>query len=228
MADEETPQAEQPAEKKAVEKAAPAAKPAVAATAVGPAVVVVPQQPTGFTAPEVSRRRVMQVGFWSGLLALLGALGATTLNILYPRGVTGFGAAIVVGTVDQIKPGSFLRNLDAKAWIMRMGPEQAAREGAPDGSIIALYHRCPHLGCTVPYREEFSFEDPRAGEKYKGWFRCPCHGSTYSFTGVRVFGPAPRSLDTFALTIENGNIIVDTGSITQGTTENPSRAVLPS
>ena len=227
MADEETPQAEQPAEK-AVEKAAPAGKQAaVAATAVGPAVVVVPMQPTGFTAPQVSRRRVLQVGFWSGLLALLGAIGATTLNILYPRGVTGFGATIVVGTVDQLKPGSFLRNLDAKAWIMRMGPEQAAHEGAPEGSIIALYHRCPHLGCTVPYRPEFSFEDPRGGGSYPRWFRCPCHGSTYSFAGVRVFGPAPRSMDTFAFTIENGNIIVDTGTITQGTTENPSRAVLP-
>jgi len=96
-----------------------------------------------------------------------------------------------------------------------------------EGAIVALYHKCPHLGCTVPWRPEFAYEDPRTGEAYKGWFRCPCHGSTYSAGGVRVFGPAPRSMDTFAVTIEDGRITVDTGSITTGTPSNPSRAIQP-
>ena len=61
------------------------------------------RRPTGFTAPKVSRRRVLQIGFWAGLLALLGAIGATILNSFYPRGVTGFGAQIVVGTVDSAR-----------------------------------------------------------------------------------------------------------------------------
>ncbi|MBI5288470.1 MAG: Rieske 2Fe-2S domain-containing protein, partial [Chloroflexi bacterium] len=108
--------------------------------------------------------------------------------------------------------------------------EQAARENAPEGAIVALYHKCPHLGCTLTRRTEYSFTDSRNKETYQGWFRCPCHGSTYSVSGFRVFGPAPRSMDTFELTIDNGNITVDTGKIKQGGTgphDNSSRAILP-
>ncbi len=240
MADEETPKEEaasEPAPKPAKEAAPKAEKAVVAASDAGqvvaagagpPAIVVVQPPPTGFTAPEVTRRRVLAIGFWAGLLGVLGAIGATFLNFFYPRGLTGFGTAIAVGSLDQLAPGGFIRSLEAKAWVMRVGPQQAPREGAPDGSIIALYHVCPHLGCTVPWRPEFPFSDPRnGGEVYTGWFRCPCHGSTYSFTGVRVFGPAPRSMDVFEVTIEDGAIIVNTGAITKGTTDNPSLAIEP-
>jgi cytochrome b6-f complex iron-sulfur subunit len=229
MPDEEAPQTEAAdAGEKAVTKAAPGSRELAGAGAGAPAVVVVPKPPAGFTAPTVSRRRVLQIGFWTGLLGLLGAIFATFLNNFYPRGVTGFGGQIFVGTVDQLAPGSFIRNLEAKAWVMRLNAEQAAREGAPEGSIIALFHVCPHLGCTVPWRPEFPWVDSRSGESYQGWFRCPCHGSTYSVTGTYVFGPAPRSMDTFDFTIENGNITVNTGSISRGTPENASRAILPS
>jgi cytochrome b6-f complex iron-sulfur subunit len=72
----------------------------------------------------------------------------------------------------------------------------------------------------VPWRPEFTFNDD------KGWYRCPCHGSTYTKAGVRVFGPAPRSMDTMKITIDGaGNITVQTGSITPGGTDNPHRAV---
>lgn len=226
MADEETPQEE--TKDQAVVPASGGGRQLAAAGAGAPAVVVVPAHPAGFTAPKVSRRRVLQISFWTSLLVLLGAISATIVNSLYPRGLTGFGSAIAVGTLDQLPEGGFLRNLDAKAWIMRLGSLQSEREGAPQGAVIALYQKCPHLGCTVPWRPEFPFSDPRNNnETYLGWFRCPCHGSTYSFTGVRVFGPAPRSMDVFGLTIENGNITVDTGSITQGTPNNPSLAILP-
>jgi cytochrome b6-f complex iron-sulfur subunit len=72
----------------------------------------------------------------------------------------------------------------------------------------------------VPWRPEFDFEGD------KGWFRCPCHGSTYTKAGVRVFGPAPRSMDTMAITVDgSGNITVNTGAITPGGTDNPTRAI---
>jgi cytochrome b6-f complex iron-sulfur subunit len=226
MADEEIRKGE--ATEKAVAPAGGGRQ--VAAAAGGPAVVVVPAPPIGFSPPRVSRRRVMQIGFWTAFLAMLGGIGATVLNTIYPRGVTGFGAQIFVGTVDKLAPGSFIRNLDAKAWVMRFNATQAAREQAPEGAIVALWHKCPHLGCTVPWRPEFTFTDPRNNETYAGWFRCPCHGSTYTVSGFRVFGPAPRSMDTFALSLDKGNIVVDTGKITQGgtgPTDNSSRAILP-
>jgi cytochrome b6-f complex iron-sulfur subunit len=158
---------------------------------------------------------------------MLAGIAVTTLNSLYPRGVSGFGSKVFVGTVDELASGVPVRNSAAKAWLLKMDAEQAERNGGQEGAILALYQKCPHLGCTVPWRPDYSRDDPRIGEKYQGWFLCPCHGSTYSPAGVRVFGPAPRSMDTMAVTIDNGNITVDTGAITEGGEDNGSRGVLP-
>lgn len=232
MADENVEEPK-PAPRPKVEKAAGAA--VVASSGSGalvtaggpPAIVVVRPEPVGVQLPEVSRRKVLLIGFWSAMGATMLGIVATIINSLYPRDVAGFGGTVFVGSVDQLAPGKKLHNLDAKAWIVRFDAEQARRNNAQEGAIMALYHKCVHLGCTVPYRADFSREDPRNGETYAGWFLCPCHGSTYSDGGVRVFGPAPRSLDTFALTIDGGKMTVNTGKITTGTTENPSRAILP-
>ena len=59
-----------------------------------------------------------------------------------------------------------------------------------------------------------------------GWFRCPCHGSTYTRAGIRVFGPAPRPMDTMAITANpDGSLTVDTGRIVKGGEDNPQRTV---
>ena len=51
------------------------------------------------------------------------------------------------------------------------------------------------------------------------WFECPCHGSRYDRLGIKVLGlgPAPRSLDHFASTVDaEGVLTLDTGKITLG------------
>ena len=77
--------------------------------------------------------------------------------------------------------------------------------GGADG-LLALWRKCPHLGCSVPWISSFDFNGD------KGWYRCPCHGSTYTKAGVRVYGPAPRSMDTMKIEVDGaGNITVQTG-----------------
>jgi len=203
----------------------PAGRAAVAVAAAGPGVIVVQAERPAL--PQISRRKVLLIGFWAAMGATLLGIVTTILNSLYPRGITGFGGTVFIGTIDQLEPGKKLHNLDAKAWVVRFNAEQAKRNGAQEGAVLAVYHKCVHLGCTVPYLDGLSYEDPRNGETYQGWFKCPCHGSTYSDAGVRVFGPAPRSLDTFAMTIKDGKISVNTGKIITGTTENGSKAILP-
>ena len=233
MPDEQTEEAKPAPQPKA---AKPAADGAVVkssgggavAAAAPPGVIVVQPRPAGAQLPAVSRRKVLLVGFWTALGTMLLGVVTTMLTIVYPRGVTGFGSSVFIGAIDQLEPGKKLHNLDAKAWLVRFDADQAKRNpGAQEGSILAIYHKCVHLGCTVPYRPDFSREDPRSGETYAGWFLCPCHGSTYSDAGVRVFGPAPRSLDTFELIIKDGKMTVNTGKITTGGTDNASRAILP-
>jgi len=231
MPDESTEEAKPAPKPKAAKSAAEGAvveSSGGGAVAAPPDVIVVQPRPAGPQLPEVSRRKVMLVGFWAALGTMLLGVVTTMLTIVYPSGVSGFGSSVFIGSIDQLPPGGRLRNLDAKVWLVRFNAEQARHNpGAQEGAILAIYHKCVHLGCTVPYRADFSREDPRNGETYAGWFVCPCHGSTYSDAGVRVFGPAPRSLDTFELLIKDGKMTVNTGKITTGGTDNASRAVLP-
>jgi cytochrome b6-f complex iron-sulfur subunit len=49
------------------------------------------------------------------------------------------------------------------------------------------------------------------------WFECPCHGSKYNEAGEYRLGPAPKGLDRFKITIdEGGNVFVDTSTIVSG------------
>mgnify|MGYP000474589990 CR=1 FL=1 len=220
MADETT---------EAASEKSPAVSTGAAVSASGGHAVVIaqPAPASQDILPKVSRRGVVRIAFWSGIGAMLAAIGVSTINMLYPRGVTGFGGRVFAGRVDQLTPGTPVKNVEAKAWIVQLDADTAARNGGQEGAILALYQKCPHLGCSVPWRGDYSREDPRSGESYQGWFLCPCHGSTYSGAGVLVFGPAPRSMSTMDVSIENGNITVNTGAITPGGDDNGSRGVLP-
>ena len=172
--------------------------------------------------PDVSRRTFIRGSFLGGLgLALLGSV-AFLLDFLYPRNVRGFGGPVPAGKVTEYPKGGEPKHfLDGQFWIVNLDPAESRPGGAGGGSgLIALWHKCPHLGCTVPWRPEFAYQGD------KGWFRCPCHGSTYTKAGVRVFGPAPRSMDTMAISIDgSGNITVNTGDRITGGTDNPQRAI---
>jgi cytochrome b6-f complex iron-sulfur subunit len=172
---------------------------------------------------DVSRRNFIRASFWGGLgVTLLGSVGLL-LDFLYPRNVRGFGGPVPAGNVaDYVKGADPVPNSEGQFWMANLDPAESrlGGTGGADG-LLALWRKCPHLGCTVPWRSTFSYE----GDS-EGWYRCPCHGSTYTKSGVRVFGPAPRSMDTMAIEIDSaGNITVQTGAITPGGPDNPERAV---
>jgi len=172
--------------------------------------------------PDVSRRNFIRASFWGGLgLTLLGSVGLL-LDFLYPRNVRGFGGPVPAGNVtDYPKGGDPIHNQEGQFWISNLDPEETRPGGSGGGDgLLALWRKCPHLGCTVPWRSTFSFEGDSGG-----WFRCPCHATTYTKAGVRVFGPAARSMDTMEIELdEAGNITVQTGNITNGGPDNPRRA----
>jgi len=183
---------------------------------------VVPGAQARRISPDVSRRNFVLGSFWTGIsVTLLGSVGLF-LDFFYPRTVTGFGGAVSGGKVtDYPRGGEPKHFLTGKFWIVNLDPAESRPGGSGNGEgLLALYHKCPHLGCTVPWKVGFSYEGD------KGWYRCPCHGSTYSKAGVRVFGPAPRSMDTMKVEIDDaGNITVQTGLRTSGGPDNPLRAV---
>jgi cytochrome b6-f complex iron-sulfur subunit len=71
--------------------------------------------------------------------------------------------------------------------------------------LVALYQKCPHLGCRVPSCVSSQ------------WFECPCHGSQYNRVGEKKGGPAPRGMDRFVLTVSaTSDVIIDTGTVIPG------------
>jgi len=196
----------------------PVAPNLLVAQAAGGAAIAIERPQT----KEVSRRSLIQITFWSALGAGLLAIAGSLIDFLYPRGIIGFGGVVSPpGTIDTYPPGSKTQIPAGKFWLVNLTEEQ----GGP--GFLALWWKCPHLGCTVPWRESFVFKDPVTTANTRGWFRCPCHGSTYNSAGVRVFGPAPRSMDHMKVSIDpaSGRISVDTGTITKGTPDNATFAV---
>ena len=85
-----------------------------------------------------------------------------------------------------------------------------------EDGLLALWWKCPHLGCTVPW-----VGPPDSPQAYQ----CPCHGSMYDYNGVRTGGPAPRPMDLMAVSVEGDTVKVDTGDRRTRTDYDPSQAV---
>jgi len=148
---------------------------------------------------RTSRRRVTRYGLFAVLGAFTAVSAVATYKNLYPTKVTGFGAKVNAGTVNDVKTllagQKYVRNTEGRFYILP----------ATADSIIAVYWKCVHLGCTVP----------APSPALEGNIQCPCHGSLYNgMTGDLIHGPATHPLDYFPVTIDNGAVIVDTGKVT--------------
>lgn len=173
--------------------------------------------------PLVSRRVFVLGGFWTGLGMLLVGLLGSPLDFIWPRKITGFGGPIPV-TPDRIpaEDADPVRIVEGRFWLVNLKAGTTPNGEETPGGLLALWQKCPHLGCTVPWRSDFVFQNR------KGWFRCPCHGSTYTKEGgILVAGPAPRPLDVFPLEVQSDkSIVVQTGRAFEGSgsADNPKRA----
>ena len=150
---------------------------------------------------KVTRRLSLRWLGWGAILALLGqwTLGFV-FGFFWPKRVGAFGGTVTAGTVDELKVGDVKMDREGKFYLTRV----------PEG-FLALWWKCPHLGCTVPWKENDPVMPGDEGFASKGRFNCPCHGSIYNRYGQIVQGPAPRPMDRFPLKIDGGKILVETG-----------------
>lgn len=180
-----------------------------------PAPVVAPDE----EALGVTRRQVLNRGLVSTMTLAVSGFGAATIAMLWPSLSGGFGDKIRAGKLDEI-----LKEIESKkepfyvgagrfyvvpypkeavAAAENVGAYSAVVEGYADG-VAALYQKCPHLGCRVPWCESSQ------------WFECPCHGSQYNRVGEKKGGPAPRGMDRFVTSVDGGQVVVDTKIVIPG------------
>jgi cytochrome b6-f complex iron-sulfur subunit len=150
-------------------------------------------------------------------------VGAGTLGFVWPNLARGFGGQINLGDFSTVSASPAVEGAtlsdgapsyfqSARSYIVLLDPNLQFENGtSSDGSgtttnVRTLYQRCTHLGCKPNF----------CTTNY--WFECPCHGSRYDRLGTKVqeLGPAPRGLDRFAHSVEDGALVVDTSKINLG------------
>ena len=138
----------------------------------------------------LSRREFLNVAWAVSLVGLFSQAGSALFNFFKPRiDANSFGGKVIAGEVNEFQPGTVSHVSKGHFYISCLD----------DGGLLAMWQKCTHLGCTVPWREA------------EGHFHCPCHSSIYTPTGEVISGPAPRPLDLFPIEIVDSTVIVDTG-----------------
>jgi len=165
----------------------------------------------------VTRRQFFNRGIITFFGLSLSGFGAAVIAFLWPKLGGGFGSVISIGSTTSIdakiaEGQGFAYYPEGRMWVTHY-PASAlpaaravysAELPGMEAGYVALYQKCPHLGCRVP--ECVSSQ----------WFECQCHGSQYNRVGEKKGGPAPRGLDRFPIQVNGSNIAVDTGMIIQG------------
>ena len=152
--------------------------------------------------------------------SLLTFAAAGFVAFLWPTAAPVFGGKVNVGKIDDIiasirSNGGFFYASNARSYITQYPAESLPKAkgvaeyqpvlGGMQAGVVAVYQKCPHLGCRVPEC------------KSSQWFECPCHGSQYNRVGEKKAGPAPRGMDQFAVTVSGtGDVIIDTSTVFVG------------
>ena len=145
-------------------------------------------------------RRLAGAGWTIGACLSAASCGLWTLALarfFRPGDTASTARTVVIGRPSDYAQGTVdARYRDSHAfWVVRQ-----AHAGVDQ--LVVLSAVCTHLGCLTTWQPG----QPR--------FRCPCHGSVFSLTGIPIAGPAPRPLDRLAVRRrDDGRIEVDTSRV---------------
>jgi len=163
----------------------------------------------------ITRRQFLTKALRISFGAFAGIQAISWLGFMWPKVSGGFGSKVDAGKVEDLKKqivqgdGSVIPAFipEARAYVLPFDSSQVSGSQFSDGAtiadgLVAIYQRCVHLGCRVPWCNSSQ------------GFECPCHGSKYNLVGEYYAGPAPRNLDRFVVSVNAaGKFIIDTGTI---------------
>jgi cytochrome b6-f complex iron-sulfur subunit len=208
-----------PATGREVERAAMLERTSTGTVAVPTRTAPVPAGPIDPETYGQTRRQFLNRGVVGLMIVSISGFGAAVIAFLWPPPAQGFGGKITAGTVSDVQKTLATKqpfyNPQGRFYINPYPTDpttlanakkvytDALLVGMKEG-YVALYQKCVHLGCRVPWCLSSQ------------WFECPCHGSKYNRVGEKRGGPAPRGLDRFALSVANNQIVVDTKTVFVG------------
>ncbi len=157
--------------------------------------------------PGMPRRDFLQLGVAVLAGAALLETGIIGAGFFLPRLAQGeFGSVFNCGAISQFPNNSVTPFNEGRFYLVR----------TQDGGFLALYRKCTHLGCAVPW------------DQTKKQFICPCHASVFDPNGAVLNAPAPRPLDLFQVSLVNGEVHVDTSQPLNRDHFEPAQVVYPS
>jgi cytochrome b6-f complex iron-sulfur subunit len=183
-----------------------------AATAARPAGGAAPAPAAPTSRAVISRRDFFRGGLLASLLVFLAQFGGASIAFLWPNLKGGFGSTILLpDTVDSIKNQIQQQRQPyyfggGRFYLINYTGDgvNTIYAGLTAQGLMALYQKCAHLGCRVPFCDQSQ------------WFECPCHGSKYNYAGEYRLGPAPTGLMRFKVTVAGSAVSVDTSNIIPG------------
>ncbi len=181
--------------------------------------------------------------FLTSALTVVGAVGTGYLAVPFLAQMQPSVKAMAAGApvevdISKMEPGQLLRVewRGKPVWILNRTTEMLAtlptvdkqlRDPKSEESeqpascknpvrsikpeIFLAVGLCTHLGCSPTFRPEVAPHD--LGEKWKGGFFCPCHGSWFDLAGRVYQGvPAPTNLEIppYRYVTENQIIVGET------------------
>ena len=183
---------------------------------VGAGISLIEAQRVVEVTPEesgVTRRQFFNRAITVTFGSFMALFGLNSLAFFWPKLTGGFGSDVDAGAVEVLKaqtvtPAGAVVPVfipEARAYVVPAPTEpgeQYEGKNVDAGGLMAVFQRCVHLGCRVPWcSTSIGFE-------------CPCHGSKYNYVGEYFAGPAPRNLDRFVVEIRGGDrFIIRTGQI---------------
>lgn len=87
-----------------------------------------------------------------------------------------------------------------------------------DGEYAAFTANSTYRGCTVAWLDHMFFNGTQ------GWFRDPCHGSTYNLSGECVYGRCTHHLDRVETRVVSRTPLHPAGPADRGSAGNPGGA----
>jgi cytochrome b6-f complex iron-sulfur subunit len=174
---------------------------------------VVEYEPVDEEELGVTRRQFLNRGLLTAVGFGLAAFAPAMLAFLWPFGSSGFGGKVKVDkTIPEVKDYVATNRQPyyvplARTYLEVYPPTDIAKAqkiykpiviSGMEKGLVALYQRCVHLGCRVPFCQSSQ------------WFECPCHGSKYNRVGEKKAGPAPRGLDHWPMIFDGDSITIDT------------------